>query len=253
MLAARATTASCATDLEKCVRFRVRTRSTTARAPAAISRRMTPTAARAEISAPSAPPAMPASALMTKCSLPPEPSLFRRKSRPFACSSSAAAAAAAARPPGWRRWRLCHERYDCGHVTPGSTITLRGRHRGDSATTACGLFATPSPATPSEARVVLRQLTANGGRTSTTINGPGANGGDGGGGSCNYGTPGGVGGTDGGNGGCTYQGGTGQGGSFASALATLTKHALAAGAGGAGGTSTHSGGGGGGGVLIDGA
>jgi Divergent InlB B-repeat domain len=96
-------------------------------------------------------------------------------------------------------------------------------------------------------------LSAAGGQTSTVINGPGSNGGSGGGGSCNAGSPGGAGASAGGNGGaCTYLGGIGQG-SFAAALASFSVHTLSAAPGGAGGVSSHSGGGGGGGVFLDGA
>ncbi len=95
-------------------------------------------------------------------------------------------------------------------------------------------------------------LTAAGGETQKTVNGPGANGGSGAGGSCNGGSPGGCGGTNGGNGGKgSYAGGIGQG-SFATHLALFKKTTFTAGKGGAGGTSTHSAGGGGGGVLLNG-
>lgn len=95
------------------------------------------------------------------------------------------------------------------------------------------------------------ELTAAGGNTPTVINGPGANGGSGGGGSCNGGPVGGAGGSGGSNGAaCTYQGGIGQG-SFTAALTSFTVHALSAAPGGAGGMASHAGGGGAGGVYLD--
>jgi len=101
--------------------------------------------------------------------------------------------------------------------------------------------------------IINNLLSATGGDTQSIVNGPGSNGGSGGGGSCNGGAPGGAGGINGGNGGaCSYAGGVGQG-SFGTHFGTfIGSNTFTAGQGGAGGQSVGSAGGGGGGVLVNG-
>lgn len=134
-------------------------------------------------------------------------------------------------------------------VTPGEVVPVIVGAGGLGAALCnnCNEIIGNTPGGPSS----FGELTAAGGNTPTVVNGPGANGGSGGGGSCNGGPLGGAGGAAGGNGGaCSYQGGAGQG-SFVAALATFTAHELSAAPGGAGGMASHAGGGGGGGVYLD--